>query len=64
MVYENVAKYLKEKGIKQSVLADAIGIHPQSMSMTMLGRRTLTAEEYRDICLFLEVPFDKFMEAD
>jgi len=64
MIADNIARYVEQKGIKQSVLAGAIGIKPQSMSKTLMGERTLSADEYRDICLFLEVPFDKFMNED
>lgn len=64
MVADNIARYVELKGIKQNVLASAIGIKPQSMSKTLMGERTLSADEYRDICLFLEVPFDKFMSEE
>ena len=62
MVSQRIAKYVEEKGIKQKAIATAIGISPQAMSETLAGRRTLSADEYRDICLFLEVPFSKFLE--
>lgn len=61
MVVERLAQYIAEKGIKQNAIARAIGISPQAMSETLSGRRTLTADEYRDICLFLEIPFERFM---
>lgn len=64
MVVDSIAKYVEQKGIKQNALAGAIGIKPQSMSKTLMGERTLSADEYRDICLFLEVPFDKFMNEE
>ena len=62
MIARNIAKYVEEKGVKQKVIAAAIGISPQAMSETLAGRRTLSADEYRDICLFLEVPFGKFFD--
>ncbi|MBQ9000222.1 MAG: helix-turn-helix transcriptional regulator [Eggerthellaceae bacterium] len=62
MVALRIAKYVEEKGIKQKAIAAAIGISPQAMSETLAGRRTLSADEYRDICIFLEVPYSKFLE--
>lgn len=63
MVVEQLAQYVSNKGIKQRVLADAIGMTPQAMSETLAGRRTLTADEYGDICEFLEVPYERFFVA-
>ena len=60
MVAERIAKYVSKLGIKQVAIADAIGMSKQAMSETLLGNRTLTADEYGDICKFLEVPYDKF----
>lgn len=55
-----IAEYISEKGIKQKAIADSLGMHPQAMSETLAGKRTLTADEYGRICAFLEVPYDKF----
>lgn len=63
MIAERIAEYISEKGIRQKAIADAIGIAPQSMSETLKGNRTLTADEYADICKFLEVPYSKFIDA-
>ncbi len=62
MIVENLAKYVKEKGVKQSVIADAVGMSPVAMSETLMGRRKLGAEEYVNICNFLEVPYDRFTD--
>ena len=62
MIAERIADYVKEKGIKQTVLAKALGIAPQSMGEMLKGKRTLTAEEYVEICDFLEVPYSKFTD--
>ncbi len=61
MIAENISEYLSEKGIRQKAVADAIGISPQSMSQTLKCERTLTADEYAEICKFLEVPYGKFI---
>ena len=57
-----IAEYVSEKGIKQKAIASAIDMTPQAMSETLLGKRTLTADEYGDICAFLEVPYSKFFD--
>ena len=62
MIAERIADYVKEKGIKQTTLAKVLGIAPQSMCETLKGNRTLTAEEYVEICDFLEVPYSKFTD--
>ena len=64
MIAKRIAEYISERGIKQKAIADAIGVKPQTMSETLLGRRTLTADEYGDICVFLKVPYEKFFEED
>lgn len=64
MVYENIAKYVADKGIKQVAIAKAINMTPQAMSDTLAGKRTLTADEYYDICNFLEVPYERFFESE
>ena len=64
MVAEKLAQYIEEKGFKQSVIAKAVGMSPQAMSETLAGRRTLSADEYRDICDFIEVPYERFMSAE
>lgn len=62
MIAKKIAEYIATKGIKQKALADAVGISPVSMSETLRGNRTLTADEYVIICRFLEVPYSKFID--
>jgi len=62
MIAKKIAEYVASKGIKQKALADAVGISPVSMSETLRGNRTLTADEYASICRFLEVPYSKFID--
>ena len=61
MIAENIADYISEKGIKQSAIANDLGIKQQTMSDIINGNRNLKADEYIDICDFLEVPYDKFV---
>lgn len=64
MIAENVASYMKNKGIKQNAVAKSIGISNVAMSETLAGRRTMTADEYVGICDFLEVPYSKFTKPE
>lgn len=63
-VSSRIANYIEQKGIKQIAIAKAIGITPQAMSETLLGKRKLSADEYGDICKFLGVSYGYFFESD
>lgn len=60
MIAERIKEYVTSRGIKQSVIAGAIGMSRASLSQSLNGNRTLTAEEYVRICDFLEVPYERF----
>ena len=60
MIAEQIRKYIEEKGIKQTAIANATGMSKVAVSETLNGNRTLTAEEMKRICLFLEVPCERF----
>lgn len=64
MVELEVARYIREKGFKQKVVAEKLGISSQVMSNVMAGKRRLTAEEYGNICEFLGVPYSYFFSSD
>lgn len=61
MVRENIVKYLKNNGIKQSFIADHIGISRAAMSSLAKGERDLDIEEYVKICDLLKVNYDFFI---
>lgn len=61
MVTEQVIKYIREKGFKDAVIADVIGLSKASMSNIMNGKRAFTADEYVKVCDFFEVPYDRFI---
>ena len=48
--------------IKQVAIANATGMSKAAVSETLNGYRTLTAEEMKRICMFLEVPCERFFE--
>ena len=62
MIAERIEAYIDEKGIKRTAISEAIGISPQSLGMSLKGKRKLTAEEYVEICDFLRVPYSEFIE--
>lgn len=61
MVKENIVKYLKNNGIKQSFVADSIGLSRAAMSSLVKGERDLDVEEYVKICDLLKVNYDFFI---
>ena len=64
VIAEQIRKYIEEKGIKQTAIANATGMSKVAVSETLNGNRTLTAEEMKRICMFLEVPCERFFEND
>ena len=62
MIAEQIREYIEEKGIKQIAIAKATGMSKVALSETLNGNRTLTAEEMKRICLFLEVPCERFFD--
>lgn len=54
MIYERIAKFVEENGIKQSALADKTGMTKQALSESLRGLRKITAEEYVAICRALK----------
>ena len=62
MIAEQIRRYVEEKGIKQVAIANATGMSKAAVSETLNGNRTLTAEEMKRICTFLEVPCERFFE--
>lgn len=57
-------QYIQETGLKQSVIAQKVGITDSSLSLALLGKRRLEAGEYVSICNVLDVPFDFFVTDD
>lgn len=54
-------QHIQEVGLKQSVIAQKIGITDSSLSLALLGKRKLEAGEYVSICNVLDVPLDFFI---
>lgn len=57
-----ISEYLTDKGIKQSHIAELIGMSEPTLSMTLKGKRKMTLEEYSLICGVLGVNTDCFLK--
>ena len=62
LVYERVRDYLENRGIKQSFVADKIGMSMSTFNAIMCGTRKLYAEDLRAVCYALQVSPEEFIE--
>lgn len=60
MVAEKISIYMKEKGIKGTVIAEKAGITQQQMSAILNNKLQLKADVFFRICEALEVPPETF----
>lgn len=60
MLYEKIAKHMKDSGKSQTYISDKTGISIQRLNGILRGKRALLAEEYFIICKALNVPYDLF----
>lgn len=61
-VYEKVRLYLEAHGLKQKSVAEAAGFQVNTFNAMMMGRRKMTAEDLRRVCLVLGVSADTFIK--
>lgn len=57
-----ISSYIEEKGIKQSYIAEKIGISADLFSKTLLGTRRLQTTEFFEICFALNVSPEYFYQ--
>ena len=62
MVGLAIKEYLEKNGIKQSFVADKVGISPSQMSEICNKGRSIDCVTYYKICSTLNVPLDMFFE--
>ena len=62
MLHEKIKKYLIEHGIKQTFLAQKLGIPDPTLSDMLAGQRKIYADEYYKICNALGVSLTYFFE--
>ena len=60
-VVANISDYLEGHGITNVFVSDKIGMTPQALSMTLNGKRRMSATEYIKICNTLEKKWDFFL---
>ena len=63
MIYMSISRYMWEKGIKQTYLADNTTLSKQAISGILNGNRRLTVDEYVEICDALNVSVDYFLQS-
>lgn len=61
-VQERVAAYVRDMGIKQTVICEKTGIRTDAMSAMINGKRTMSANEFEAICRALNKQPNDFME--
>ena len=62
MVGKEIKEYLEQNGIKQSFVAEKVGITPSQMSEICNKGRSIDCVTYYKICNALGVPLDLFFE--
>lgn len=62
LVYERVRQYLDANGVKQTAIAQKTGIKLSTFNAIMNGKRTLYADDLREICLALNVSPEVFID--
>ena len=63
-VQNRVADYIRNMGIKQSVLCEKTGIRSDAMSAMLTKKRKMTADEFEKICIALEKTPNDFMRTE
>jgi transcriptional regulator with XRE-family HTH domain len=64
MVGNEILKFIKEKGIKQRLIASKLGISPSLLSQYLNNEVRLPADTFFKICEFLEQPADRFKPSE
>lgn len=64
MIINKLADRMNECGVSQGELGRHLGLKKQTMSEIFKGNRTLKADEFIEICKYLEVEPGSFYEAD
>lgn len=62
MVGAKIKQYLNEHGIRQSFIADKVGLTPSQMSDICNKDRSIDCLVYYKICKVLSVPLEFFLE--
>lgn len=60
-VYEKVRAYIEQQGYKQVAIANKAGIPQTTFNAIMNGKRTMYADDFRAICIALNVSPETFI---
>ncbi|MCM1052495.1 MAG: helix-turn-helix domain-containing protein [Ruminococcus sp.] len=60
-VYQKVALYIAENGVKQKFISDKTGIAENTLSMILNGKRKMDADEFVEIIIALGVDANYFI---
>lgn len=61
-VYEKVREYIDDSGYEHITLANKVGMPPDTFNEILNGTKTLYADDFRAICLVLNVSPEMFIE--
>ena len=63
-LYERLSELIRNKGIQQKALAEAIGVSPSSLNGWLTKRRDPPVEYINAICVFLGMTPNELLEFD
>lgn len=61
-LYERIRNIREDKDIKQKAMAAYLHMQPNTYNAYEKGKRTITADMLKDICIFLNVSADELLE--
>ena len=61
VVQTRVAEYIRNMGIKQTVISEKTGISVSALSAMLTNRRKMTADEFEKICIAIGKSPNDFM---
>lgn len=61
-VYEKVRRYIEDNHLKQTSVAKKAGIRRGTFNAMINGKRTMYADDLRNICYALNVSADTFID--
>lgn len=62
-IYQKIAKYIADNGIKQIYVSEKTGIPENTLSMILNGKRKMEADEFVEIIVALNVDANHFINS-
>lgn len=63
-VQSRISEYIRNAGIKQTVICEKTGIRPDAMSAMLNSKRKMTADEFEKICRAIDKSPNDFMSLE